>query len=104
MKELDMIKAFAELEGLEFKQAELSPETILAKVGSYWFAYEPIENLSIVFMAMIDYKVQKIHSMVNSKKIMLSIRDSADVISVFDESEVPYAIIECILKSKGLWQ
>lgn len=98
MKNLDMIKAFAKLEAVE----------IYSHDDEYFFTddmkeYNPITDLALTMKAVIDYDVQITHSMVQKGKIIISIRGALDAVTIFCKRQTPQAIIECILKSKGLW-
>ncbi len=102
MKELDMIKAFAELEGYKswFGHTECVFIEVNGLVGKTCTKFNPIINESLVFKAMIKYGVSVV---IESQGLATVHIDEHNRMNALFDNEIPSAIIECALKSKGLW-
>lgn len=101
MKQLDMVKAFAKLEGFDVHPDSNHPQThIMCMVrveGPYikWEEYKPVIDVTII----MRYKVDIYHSL-----SCVHIDNNLNLKFVsYEEADIEMAIIECILKSKGLY-
>ena len=105
MNELEMIKAFAELEGVEFILGDHYPlpKVYIKELGSMGIEkgneYNPLLPNELNLLARDKYGVT-IEYMQDEDHITL------DFISIFitDRNTLCKTIIECILKSEGLWK
>ena len=102
MNDLEMIKAFAELEGVTLWDTRHKGEKYLTT--NEGDIYNPITDLALTMKAVINYNVQIKHSAVCKGKIIFAIRGTVDVVSIFCESQFTRGIIGCILKSEGLYK
>lgn len=100
MDNLEMIKAFAELEGIEVELVILDDD--FCYVHKLDDAYDPITDLALTMKAVIDYDVQIRKSLV-TECTRISIRGGVSL-GVFDKELITEQIIRCILKSKGLYK
>lgn len=103
MNKLDMIKAFARLEDLILIQHE--GELKVLTQSSDPVSYNPLTDHALAFKAMVDYSVEVSHEY-ECVEIMTGKETPThgDCWVGFDGiDDLPHAIIECILKSKGLW-
>lgn len=121
MEQLEMIKAFAELEGVEglehkgrfikgcefnavinlIKGSRLTDIELAAFLDSA--AYNPITDLALNCAARDKYEVEVNYSAFTVTDFC---NDNLDITRVHFKckSDVPAVIIECILKSKGLYK
>lgn len=108
MNKLDMIKAFADLDGVEVY--DLGNEycyTYGTDAYGEELGYDPITDQCLTFQAAIDYSVNLNHE---SKEVWICDENAGEydtgyLSSVrFKDGEIPSAIIECILKSRGLYK
>lgn len=119
MKNLDMIKAFAELEGVETYIA-VNPAGVKVVMVNVCSApiknveYNPITDLALNCAARDKYMVSTSHGEVFDCGIdgngsydipacYISHCDTTIELMNVDSCDIPNAVIECILKSKGLW-
>ena len=119
MNDLALIKAFAKLEGLTLHEHtyfelkggdELSLFSLIEDLpwnspdivrdGLCYAEYNPITDLSLSFKGMTKYHVDIYHHM---GCVNIDNQKGLPFVSYL-ENGIPYAIIECILKSKGLWK
>lgn len=107
MKQLDMIKAFAVLEGVHLPHFEVIPNTShMELMNSEFEIYNPIIDLALNCAARDKYEV---HTDYLNQSVSIWFRgEFADEMicnaKINHADDVPYAIIECILKSKGLYK
>ena len=105
MKELEMIKAFAELEGITFSDSYTYPfgdVYLWAEIydnGCYGW-YNPITDVALNCAARDKYEATIEYG---EHSDFISV-DGGFYSEVMDRNVIPVAVIECILKSKGLWQ
>lgn len=108
MKQLDMIKAMAELDGVGIGETQ----------GKLWVKdehgcfswnrlghkeYNPITDLALNCAARDKYEVEVEYWL--DRVVIDGDTPSISTVVYFEQkSEIPRAIIECILKSKGLWK
>lgn len=105
MNNLDMIKAFAKLEGVATQQHD-DGRMFYNELNERGYAveYNPITDLSLAMKAMIDYEVNvDNYSGCVFTDNAYTDEDRENVVSFCVDNDMPRAIIECILKSKGLW-
>lgn len=130
MERLEMIKAFAELEGvdlIEDNSVFYHARCVRMNCNS---EYNPIKNLALNCAARDKYKVSVDYSDWSDTKhcnvdiwtqvinetactksccgesyydVDFDANENCDV-DCMDQSDIPHAVIECILKSKGLWK
>ncbi len=100
MDKLDMIKAFASLEGVELC-SELNAIGSIETACAPYMSYEVLDDFALIFKAMLKYKVR----MQGHKVYIGSMRNKSTVVNewIGDPKSVAYAIIECILKHNNLW-
>ena len=98
MKQLDMIKALAKLEGV--KGHIFDGLFIRDDIDVGPLCFNPFTDLALTFKAMVKYECEICY---RYKHVMVWVESTWIQASFKDESEIPHAIIECILKSQGLW-
>lgn len=110
MIELEMIKAFAKLEGVEITEQKCwikkNDGSNTYESGITTGMYNPLTNHALTFKAVVDYGVN-----INQDKGVVAITNknvseydiNSEFISFVKDDKLSYAIIECILKSKGLY-
>lgn len=100
MNDLRLIKAFAELEGVELiKQfIPVTGEIVEFYSKETLTVYSPIDDYALNCVARDKYKVE-----IDYENLKCSIFGLLTWVTVdyFKESELNRAVIECILKSKG---
>ena len=119
MKQLDMIKAFAKLEGVDvsvheaFYFGEGDVESAYTKFndeakvpsiirdGERLLEYNPITDLALNCAARDKYKVENDF---DDESCFIYERDKFNHFEAEFNGNIPKAVIECILKSKGLWK
>ena len=101
MNNLDMIKAFAELDGVEIYDAG-DGYLFSNKVDNNGDSldYDPITELALNCAARDKYEAE-----INYDSMEISVWVLIDEyeVSFNDKYEIPRAVIECILKSTGKW-
>ena len=117
MKELDMIKSFAKLEGIEIVDEycgklfikDVASGSVSIKGYSH-SSYNPIDNLALNCAARDKYEVEVSYSESAAyiyKKLICDENDSSSPTNpeagFKTKTEISKAVIECILKSKGKW-
>ena len=114
MNELEMIKAFAELEGIEYYSGSFN---IYAKkdwgcarpdlrfLGENYILYNPITDLALNCAARDKYEtdIEWYYESVSMQSEYTD-RPNEFVVRFSGKEELPKAVIECILKSEGLWK
>lgn len=96
MKELDMIKAFAELEGVKLTYINVWNDCFDANRNSF----SPITDLALLAKAMFKYEAE-IDYVCNDVTIYT---DNGLYTADYEaKGGIPNAIIEVILKSRGKW-
>lgn len=108
MNRLQAVKAFAELEGYETMISTCSEkgQSITAIKGKRTiFRYDPTADKAMAFDALVKYEVAIHHS----HKRAIAIGSNGFGLKAFQSyynhaDEIPMAIIESILKSRGLWK
>ena len=97
MEQLEMIKAFALLDRVATWDTRHKGEKYLTTITGH--KYNPITDLSLSFKAMIDYQVMlEFHNGFG----YASMEGDVGISSFESKEQAPIAILECILKSKGL--
>lgn len=103
MNDLEMIKAFAELEGVE-----LSGIVKITNKWSEWHKkdgskYNPITDLALNCAARDKYKVEVSY---DYDHVSLCLPDGvmSEIVGFDNVEYIPRAVIECILKSEGKWK
>ena len=114
MNQLDMIKAFAELEGVILKDDGCGTFFTKDNCGNFMFnggsysMYNPITDLALNCAAMLKYKVSIYRGNLGDKGMVCSNHAAYAVwradVSFENNDGAPRAIIECILKSEGKWK
>lgn len=107
MNDNEIIKAFAELEGITIVCEHLGKLLIkdthngnIYVNGVPCSEYNPLKNYHLTFKAMLNYKVQKITDLEGYHTVHI---DEHSRISCLTDNELQKGMIVCILKSKGLW-
>ena len=101
MNNLDMAIAIAKLEGVDFHIAmEDKPDAYLW-CDDTESEFNPITDQCLTFQLVIDYEVFIDHR--NERVFILSVLSEETSVD-FEEGGLPRAVIECILKSKGLYK
>jgi len=110
MKELDMIKAFAELEGIKVELVDPDFDSMFyATIGENKRIeeYNPLLPSALNCAARDKYGVTVEYGFSSScaiyeadKRGLLRLKSS----STFEHQPVSKAVIECILKSEGKWK
>ncbi len=103
MNNLDMIKAFAELEcvDVEVIKGEVCAMNMDGSEYLPYAYYNPITDLALAMNAVIDYEVN-----INPKHGTCYPLGHISSMAFFDSDgngNLPHAVIKCILKSKGKW-
>ena len=103
MNDLELCKKFAELEGKHsFEVVDGIPFVAKLKGWVTRVSYNPITDLALNCAARDKYKVQIDY---RDKDITVWLDDeatTADSTKYSGDEDIPRAVIECILKSKGL--
>lgn len=106
---LDLNKMIAELEGVHYMETRYEKDNFLAIVAENDFTgtppemigkYDPLTDWSLLGPLMVKYKVE-----INYHAECCSIYDSLNMVAytvTIEKSEIPRAIIICILKSKNI--
>ena len=103
MNDLEMIKAFAKLEGAVATNIIESPDGVEVRFNRNGFLpYNPITDLALNCAARDKYKVTIEYS--KSPFCSIGIGTECIYVDIEDESKVSFDVIECILKSEGLWK
>jgi len=111
MKELDMIKSFAKLEGIEIVDEycgklfikDVDSGSVSIKGYSH-SSYNPIDNLALNCAARDKYEtdIEWYYESVSMQSEYTD-RPNEFVVRFSGKDELPKAVIECILKSEGKW-
>ena len=99
--EIKMIKAFAELEGVEFHDS-INKRHVMVKSKTRYlasFEYNPITDLALNCAARDKYQVEVCY---RYNKCMVWVESTWVEVSFKDQS-IEKSVIECILKSQGIW-
>ncbi len=108
MKDVDMIEAFAELEGIKLTDhrghwlhKNDQGGMFINGVTMKW--YNPITDLALNCAARDKYEVEVYY---DGKSISVQSNNKFNGADVTFSSieDIPKTVIECILKSKGLWK
>ena len=107
MKELEMIKAFAKLEGVELTLSDGKYYTKEEECNG-WVAmteYNPITDLALNCAARDKYEtdIEWYYESVSMQSEYTD-RPNEFIVRFSGKEELPKALIECILKSEGLWK
>ncbi len=116
MEQIDQIKAFAELEGVDVEviRGECCAMNMDGNEYLPYAYYNPITDLALNCAARDKYGVSvkfKYHYIAITMKhgdfgdyilVDISSGDGCELTS-YDKAKIPQAIIECILKSEGKW-
>ena len=95
-KELEIIKAFAELEGVDFI---VEYDSIMVDLGSGYEIYNPITDLALNCAARDKYRLEADFEK-NAWFIYGTEMNRFDFVSVDFNGNIPKAAIECILKAQ----
>ena len=103
MTELEMIKAFAELEGVKVEL--VSFDGVVCYVYGLDEIYNPLLPNTLNCAARDKYKAMPHYR----RKRVMTVGGESTGYKLFDayynhEDNIPKAVIECILKSQGLWK
>ena len=101
MKQIDMIKAFAKLEG--FNQVEIKGRVQVSRGFNCDIVYNPITDLALNCAARDKYKVEVSYDY-NMVTLCLDDGLMSEVVHFKSIESIPSRVIECILKSKGLYK
>lgn len=108
MNELKMIKAFAKLEGVNVVHSPIEIDSTAFPVTFFTLKdngyeheeYNPVSDLALNCRARDEYRVSVDHyemdvSIINERMFAVKFKS---------KEELKRAVIECILRSKGLWE
>ena len=103
MNELTMCKKFAELEGVEVFENDhgvlcyMPPRNVICAM--IHTPYNPITDLALNCAARDKYGIDIVYSL-----DYMSDPSCSGYTKYRNKSDIPRAVIECILKSEGLWK
>lgn len=112
MNNLDICKAIAELEGYSIKidrdgflcAANKSVSFMHAHVkGGYYPDYNPITDLALNCMLRDKYNAEISYSTFPCGRVLIECSWGNELSHFESKEDIPRAVCECILKSKGLW-
>ena len=103
MNEFEMCKAIAELEGFEIVQQKTGGWFAATAHNKTVFDYNPITDLALNCELRDRYKVAVSYDYVESYALC-EIDICLHYTAATTKQDIPRAVIECILKSEGLWK